>query len=149
MPVPAKTQLLALMTPGYTITFLLWSLILTVIGLVFRPPLIFVLFVLFFALVNGILPQLVSLFVDLKHPFLDWENEIQAVKNTKSVMVSAIGVFVYTLLMVGLTFITRSLTSGSNTITTLVIGVVPLAVTVGLEVALFRNADRYLQRLDE
>lgn len=148
MPVPAKTQLLAWMTPGYSITILLWSLIITVIGIIFRPPLLFILFVLFFALLNSTLPQLVTLFVDLKHPLLDWENEIQAVKNTRSVMVSAIGVFVYTLLLVALAFITRTLTSGNHTITILVLGLVPLAATVGLAMSLFRNADRHLQRMD-
>jgi heme A synthase len=84
----------------------------------------------------------------LKHPLLDWENEIQAVKNTRSVMVSAIGVFVYTLLLVALAFITRTLTSGNHTITILVLGLVPLAATVGLAMSLFRNADRHLQRMD-
>jgi len=148
MPVPAKTQLLAWMTPGYSITILLWSLIITVIGIIFRPPLLFILFVLFFALLNSTLPQFVTLFVDLKHPLLDWENEIQAVKNTRSVMVSAIGVFVYTLLLVALAFITRTLTSGNHTITILVLGLVPLAATVGLAMSLFRNADRHLQRMD-
>ncbi len=148
MPVPAKTQLLAWLTPGFTTMILAWALILTAIGIVFHPPMLFMLFVLFLALVNGTLPQLITLFVDIKQPMLDWENEVQAVKNTKSVMISAIGLFVYALLIAALTFITRSLTAGSNTITTLVIVLVPLAFTVGFAVALFRNAERYLQRLD-
>lgn len=148
MPVPAKIQLLAWMTPGFIITILLWTFIFAAVGILFRPPLIFLLFALFFALVNGMLPQLISLFVDLKHPILDWENEIQAVKNTRSVMVSAIGVFIYSILLTGLTFITRALTSDNQTITTMIIGLVPLAVTVGLTVILFRNVDRNIQRID-
>ena len=148
MPVHAKTQLLAWLTPGFIVMILIWALIITVIGIVFQPPFLFILFVIFFALINGTLPQLVTLFVDLKQPMLDWENELQAVKNTKSVMVSAIGLFVYALLLAALAFITRSLTSGNNTIVTLVIVLVPLAFTVGFAVALIRNAERYLQRLD-
>ena len=117
-PVPIHTQVMAWLTPGITCMTFLWLGLSLGITLFLAASWLFGLLVFVTAWVNAYLVQIVSFYTDMAFPVLDWTNEIQPVKNTKAALVSSLGMFVYIGIVVGVAFLLRWLSGGSDYLTT-------------------------------
>jgi Flp pilus assembly protein TadB len=57
----------------------------------------------------------------MKEPSLAWNNELEAVKNTRAGLVSSLGDFAYIGVSIGLAFLVRKLTSQNDLVVAIVV----------------------------
>ncbi|HZK42133.1 MAG TPA: hypothetical protein VFD14_04080, partial [Clostridia bacterium] len=147
-PVPVHTQVMAWLTPGIACMTCLWLGLSLGITLFLGASWLFGLLVFVTAWVNAYLVQMVSFYTDMAFPVLDWTNEIQPVKNTKAALVSSLGMFVYIGIVVGIAFLLRWLSGGSDLLTAagLILFILLLAGLASWQVV--RRAGRLFKSLD-
>jgi hypothetical protein len=92
--------------------------------------------------------QLLGFLIDMKEPSLTWSNEIEAVKNTRSGLVSSLGDFAYIGISVGLAFLVRSLTSKNDLIVAIVVIAFYVAVAILLTFLVKRTARNLFQTIE-
>ncbi|MGI6508116.1 MAG: putative ABC transporter permease subunit [Saccharofermentanales bacterium] len=143
IPVPLRTQVLAWLTPGFTLLTAIWIIITVALAIFLRMPLSLALLVFAVALINSYSMQLLGFWVDMKSPLLTWSNEIEAVKNTRAGTVSSLGDFAYIGISVGFAFLVRKLATGNN----LVVGIAVIALYVLVAVILTFLVTRTARRL--
>lgn len=148
MPVPVRTQLLAWLTPGLATMTVIWVTLSVAMALFLAAPAGFGLIVFFSAWINAYLVQMAGFYTDMVFPVLDWTNEIQPVKNTKSAMVSSLGMFVYIGLLIGFCFLVRALSGGNSTITAVCLFLFAFGFAALITLLTLRRADRLFHLLD-
>ncbi|NLA96461.1 MAG: hypothetical protein GX838_06440, partial [Clostridiaceae bacterium] len=148
MPVSIRTQVLAWLTPGMATMTVVWMMLATGLTLFLSAPAAFGLTVFFTAWLNAYLVQMTGFYTDMIFPALDWTNEIQPVKNTKSAMVSSLGMFVYIGLLVAFSFLARKLSAGHSTITALSLFLFSLIFSVWVTLLTMRRAGKLFRTLD-
>jgi len=85
LPIPAMTLLLAKLTAG-TYLALIAGAALFVTGVIIGFPLSHVILALPAGVMAAVLPQLIGLLIDLSRPYLNWDNEVKAVKQNMNVI---------------------------------------------------------------
>ncbi len=148
MPVPVRTQLLAWLTPGMATMTAIWIILSLGLTLFLAAPASFGLIVFFTAWINAYLVQMAGFYTDMIFPVLDWTNEIQPVKNTKSAMVSSLGMFVYIGLLIGFGFLVRKLTGGHSTATAVSLFFFALSFAFLTTLLVIRRAGKLFRILD-
>jgi ABC-2 type transport system permease protein len=148
IPVPIRTQVLAWLTPGILLMTVIWIIITIALALFLDLPLSLALIVFFIAIVNSYSMQLLGFLIDMKEPSLTWSNEIEAVKNTRSGLVSSLGDFAYIGISVGLAFLVRSLTSKNDLIVAIVVIAFYVAVAILLTFLVKRTARNLFQTIE-
>lgn len=148
MPVPVHVQVLAWLTPGLTTMTAIWVILALALTLFLTASAAFGLVVFFTAWLNAYLVQIAGFYTDMIFPVLDWTNEIQPVKNTKSAMVSSLGMFVYIGLLVAFAFLVRKLSGGHSTITALSLFLFSLIFSVWVTLLTMRRAGKLFRTLD-
>jgi peptidoglycan biosynthesis protein MviN/MurJ (putative lipid II flippase) len=99
----------------------IWIIITVALALFFDMPLSLALIVFVIAIVNSYSMQLLGFLVDMKEPSLAWNNELEAVKNTRAGLVSSLGDFAYIGVSIGLAFLVRKLTSQNDLVVAIVV----------------------------
>ncbi len=121
IPVPIRTQVLAWLTPGILLMTAIWIIITMALAFFLDMPLSLALIVFVIAIVNSYSMQLLGFLVDMKEPSLAWNNELEAVKNTRAGLVSSLGDFAYIGVSIGLAFLVRKLTSQNDLVVAIVV----------------------------
>ncbi len=143
IPVPLRTQVLAWLTPGMSLTVFIWIALTTSAAILLRMPFYLALIIFFIVTVNTYFIQLLGFWTDMKAPALHWSHEMEAVKNTRASLVSSLGNLVYIGLSVAIAFLARSLTGRDPVVT----GFIVLAfyvISAALMSYLVRNTARRL-----
>lgn len=148
IPVPIRTQVLAWLTPGILLMTAIWIIITIALTLFLDLPLSLALIVFFIAIVNSYSMQLLGFLIDMKEPSLTWSNEIEAVKNTRSGLVSSLGDFAYIGVSVGLAFLVRSLTSKNDLLVAIVVIAFYVVVAILLTFLVKRTARNLFQTIE-
>ena len=148
IPVPARVQVFAWLTPGLMSTTLIWLFLTAGITIFLKGSFLFGLIVFVTAWLNAYLVQIVSFFTDMFFPNLDWTNEIQPVKNTKATMVSGLGMFVYAGTIVGVGFLFRKIWGGHDLLTALSLFIFSLVIVILATLLVLKRSDRLFSAID-
>lgn len=102
IPLSYMKQIHAKMLIGVLFSFILMALLFIggtfILSLDWYLPLVYILPALLWILMMNY----IMIYIDLTHPYLDWENEVAAVKQNRSVVITMILVFAASILFIGI-----------------------------------------------
>ncbi len=130
IPVSSDKQLISWLFPGTFISAAIWFVMLVLFASYFSFSWPLLLLALFIGLVNTYMVQVAGVCIDMKYPSLNWTNETQAVKNSKSSIIGMFGSMGLAGLVIGLGFLINYLSNRNSIITSVCLLFISLGLTL-------------------
>ncbi len=93
IPLAPIKQIRIKMIPGTLVSAIINVLLIAAAGIIFKINIFIIIITLFLSILLTIMCNYIMITLDLKHPFLDWSNEVGAVKQNKVALISLLITF--------------------------------------------------------
>ncbi len=141
IPIKASTQIHLKMIPGISFSSFLFLILTISYSILFKLKWYYILASMMIMMLWSIVANYFMILIDLSKPFLSWDNEVSAIKQNRSSIVSMLVIFgvIILLIIIGLLLY----------ITTNITGIIPFIVLIIISLILITLMEGYIQKKQE